>query len=123
MPYSQYTSTSNPTSAFDAADAQALNDIDPVQVLQAQLYASEGRRDARNLRDEAEIRRRALITEDGNFIGVYRARGNEDLRAVSRLYFGTPDQWRQIMLDNAITESILEDGQELRIYRHDEDQR
>ena len=123
VPYSQYTSTSNPTSAFDAADAQALEDIDPVQVLQAQLYASEGRRDARSLRDEAELRRRALLTEDGNFVGVYRARGNEDLRAVSRLYFGTPDQWRQIMLDNAITTSILEEGQELRIYRHDEDQR
>lgn len=123
VPYSQHIATTNPRSAFDAADAQALNDIDPVQVLQAQLYASEGRRDARNLRDEAEIRRRALLTEDGTFIGIYRARGNEDLRAVSRLYFGTPDQWRQIMLDNALTESILEDGQELRIYRHDEDQR
>lgn len=123
VPYSQHFSSTPPTSAFDAADAVALNDIDPVQVLQAQLYGIEGRHDARRLRDEAEMRRRALLSEDGNFLGVYRARANEDLRAVSSLYFGNPDQWRQIMLDNALTSSILEEGQEVRIYRHDVEQR
>lgn len=123
VPYSQHTSPSNPTSAFDAADAAVLESVDPVQVLQAQLYVNESRYDARNTRDEAELRRRSLVDEAGSFIGTYRARGGEDLRAVSRLYFGTPEQWRQIMLDNAITESILEEGQEIRVYRHEEEQR
>jgi len=123
VPYSQHVASTPPTSAFDAADAQFLNDVDPVQILQAQLYGIEGRNDARAIRDEAELRRRALLSDDGNFLGTYRARSNEDLRSVSSLYFGTPDQWRQIMLDNALTSSILEEGQEVRVYRHDVEQR
>lgn len=123
VPYSQHVSRSNPTSAFDAADAIALSEIDPVQVLQAQLYGVDWKRDARAIRDEAELRRRMLLADDGSLLGTYRARANEDLRAVSRIYFGTPDQWRQIMLDNALTSSILTEGQEVRVYRHDTEQR
>lgn len=120
VPYSQHISSTNPTSAFDTADALLLEQIDPVQQMQGQLYESETRQDARATRDEAELRRRSMNSDDGSFVGIYRARGGEDLRAVSRLYFGTPDQWRQIMLDNAITESILAEGQEVRVYRHEE---
>lgn len=123
VPYSQHVSSSNPTSAFDAADAVALSEIDPVQVLQAQLYGVDWKRDARAIRDEAELRRRMLLADDGSLIGTYRARSNEDLRSVSSIYFGNPDQWRQIMLDNALTSSILSEGQEVRIYRHDTEQR
>lgn len=98
---------------------QLLESIDPVAILEAQLYVRETITDARRMRDEAEARRRALEAGPGYTMGTYRARDGEDLRDVSLLYYGTPNQWRSLMIYNGLTTTELYAGQYVTIPRLD----
>lgn len=96
---------------------QLLDAIDPVKILEAQLYVRETITDARRIRDEAEARRRALDSGPGYALGTYRAREGEDLRDVSQLYYNTPNEWRALMLYNGFTTTELYAGQYVAIPR------
>ena len=96
---------------------QLLDAIDPVQILEAQLYVRETITDARRIRDEAEARRRALDSGPGYALGTYRAREGEDLRDVSQLYYNTPNEWRALMIYNGFTTTELYAGQYVAIPR------
>jgi nucleoid-associated protein YgaU len=85
------------------------------------LYERETISDARRIRDESEARRRAMDASPGYTLGTYRAREGEDLRDVSRLYYGTPMQWRPIMLFNGMNTIELYTGQTIAIPRLDPD--
>jgi hypothetical protein len=76
-----------------------------------QLYVRETISDVRRLRDEAVIRQRALRDGPELVVGTYRAREGEDLRDVSIRYYGTPYQWRAIMIYNGLTETECYAGQ------------
>lgn len=45
-----------------------------------------------------------------NIIGAYVARADTDLRIVSNLYYGTPDEWRTLQAFNYIVGSVLAAG-------------
>ena len=48
-------------------------------------------------------------------IGVYVAVGGDDLRAVSRTFYGTPHEWRRLMTYNGLSSSLCTAGQVLLI--------
>lgn len=58
-------------------------------------------------------RRQAAVESTGTAAQVqsYVAPANTDLRAVSQLYYGTPDYWRQLMTYNGLNTSKLSAGQ------------
>ena len=118
---STYFAAPSPTANWDSYYARVLDEIDPVEILQARLYERETVTDARRIRDEAEARRRAMDAGPGYTLGTYRAREGEDLRDVSRLYYGTPMQWRPIMLFNGMSTIELYTGQTVTIPRLDPD--
>lgn len=81
-------------------------------------YSTEAVYQARVLKRQASIEQRALgATLESDLLGVYYARGDDTLRDVSRRYYGTPDQWRQLMLYNDFTTPELTPGQLILIPR------
>ena len=119
LPFSDYNINRTDTGFWAQQRELDLAAIDPEELLQAQLYTRETITDARRLRDEAEARARAMATPVSESLGTYRAREGEDLRDVSRLYYGTPDQWRTLMLYNEMTTTELYPGQTIAIPRVD----
>lgn len=118
---SSYLASPVSSTNWDSYYARVLDSIDPVEILQARLYERETITDAKRIRDEAEARRRAMDAGPGYTLGTYRAREGEDLRDVSRLYYGTPMQWRPIMLFNGMDSIELYPGQTIAIPRLDPD--
>ena len=119
LPFADATLPSRGGDVWEAYYAQLLESVDPVTILEAQLYSRETITDARRMRDEAEARRRALEAGPGYTMGTYRAREGEDLRDVSMLYYGTPNQWRSLMVYNGLTTTELYAGQYVTIPRLD----
>jgi hypothetical protein len=119
LPFSDAILPSRGGDVWEAYYAQLLESVDPVAILEAQLYSRETITDARRMRDEAEARRRALEAGPGYTMGTYRAREGEDLRDVSTLYYGTPNQWRSLMVYNGLTTTELYAGQYVTIPRLD----
>lgn len=119
LPFADSILSDTDTGRWEAYYQQVLDSIDPVEVLQAQLYVRESISDARRMRDEAEARRRALDAGPGFTLGTYRAREGDDLRDVSQMYYGTPTQWRSLMLYNELTTTELYAGQYVAIPRLD----
>lgn len=111
LPFTSYLSPPTDEAGADAAALAALESIDPETVVQMQTYVRETISDARRLRDESIIRQRALDAGPSVVMGTYRAREGEDLRDVSRLYYGTPDQWRSLMIYNELDTTELYAGQ------------
>lgn len=118
LPFSQYIGTAS-DSRFEAAEEAALAAIDPEEIMKMQLYTRETVSDVVRVRDEAEARRRFFEATPERALGVYRAREGDDLRQVSQLYFGTPTQWRTLMLFNGLTTTELYAGQYITIPRID----
>lgn len=65
-----------------------------------------------------QIRRDAVDQRDGiqnqlqtSQVATYTARAGDDLRDVSRRFYGTADDWRTLMLYNGLTTSQLQAGQ------------
>lgn len=106
-------------SPWEQARQNWLDSIDPEQVLKAQIYEREVITDARRLRDAALAQQRAMSSSSSDTLGTYRAREGEDLRDVSQLYFGTPYEWRAIMIYNGLSTTELYNGQTIAIPRLD----
>lgn len=117
--YGLYSSTGRPVlgSIWDQADRARLDAIDPDAIFKAQLYQAETISDARRLRDAAEFSRRLLTQPAGAVIATHVARENEDLRDVALIYYGSPDNWRELMLYNGLDNFELYPGQNIAIPR------
>lgn len=75
-------------------------------------YSTEAVAQARILKREAAIEHRTLgAVLESDLLGVYYAVNGETMRDVSRRYYGTPHQWRQLMLYNDCTTPELTTGQ------------
>jgi hypothetical protein len=98
---------------------QIIDSIDPEEVLKAQLYVEESIRDARRIRDEAEVRRRLLAAPAGQIQATHIASAGEDLRDVSNIYYGNPYQWRTLLVYNGFSGVELLSGQTILIPRID----
>lgn len=105
------------TQANQSTDEAALDAIDPAAFFQAELYTRETIDDARRLRDESTARARALEAGPEATLGVYYAREGDDLRDVSTRYYGSPDQWRTLLLHNNLISFDLYPGQPIVIPR------
>jgi hypothetical protein len=85
------------------------------QKRQAEMFISDLKRAARSLRNEAVERRdfyAAQVSAAGsNLLAVYTAKEGDDLRDVSRLFYGTPLEWRTLLRFNNLTSAELEPGQ------------
>jgi hypothetical protein len=106
-------------SPWEQARESWLATIDPEEIFKAQLYERELITDARRLRDAAVAHQRAMSSSTSDTLGTYKAREGEDLRDVSQLYFGTPYEWRAIMIYNGLSSPELYGGQTIAIPRLD----
>jgi nucleoid-associated protein YgaU len=122
IPFGSYigTSSGSADSRFAAAEQAALDALDPEEVMKAQLYVRETVSDLRRVQDETEARRRYFEATPERALGLYRAREGDDLRYVSQLYYGTPTQWRALMLFNGLDTTELYPGQTITIPRIDQ---
>lgn len=122
IPFGSYigTNSGSADSRFAAAEQAALEAIDPEEVMKAQLYVRETVSDLRRVQDETEARRRYFEATPDRALGLYRAREGDDLRYVSQLYYGTPTQWRALMLFNGLDTTELYPGQTITIPRIDQ---
>jgi hypothetical protein len=122
IPFGSYigTSSGSAESRFAAAEQAALDALDPEEVMKAQLYVRETVSDLRRVQDETEARRRYFEATPERALGLYRAREGDDLRYVSQLYYGTPTQWRALMLFNGLDTTELYPGQTITIPRIDQ---
>ena len=84
--------------------------------LAAGVYLTRLRGRARGLQREAVIRRQVMAAQlQDQLLGVYSARGGEDLRDVSRRYYGTSAHWRDLLLFNHLRSSELVPGQTVQV--------
>lgn len=122
IPFGSYigTDSGSSDSRFAAAEQAALDAIDPEEIMKAQLYVRETVSDLRRVQDETEARRRYFEATPDRALGLYRAREGDDLRYVSQLYYGTPTQWRALMLFNGLDTTELYPGQTVTIPRIDQ---
>lgn len=78
--------------------------------------------DRSNMRAQADIansaatlaaaqQKKILANVQSNVVAVFQARQGDDLRKVSTIYTGTPDNWRGIMLYNSLDDDKLTAGQ------------
>jgi hypothetical protein len=80
--------------------------------LQASVWAKEFSVLALTLRAEANLRRTALGKQlDGDLLGTYVARTGDDLRDVSKQFYGTPNEWRRLLTYNELEGAELEPGE------------
>lgn len=92
------------------------------------LDATELQSFGESLRDRARLRERGnsagaitnlaareqsklLANVDGDVLRIFQARDGQDLREVSRVHYGTTDEWRSLMIYNRLTTSRLTAGQ------------
>lgn len=67
---------------------------------------------AQRLRLAALDRRSSLLVQvEKDLLGVYPARQDDDLRYVAEIYYGSPFEWRQIMIFNDLSSPRLYAGQ------------
>lgn len=78
----------------------------------AALYGDTQARNARRTRREAALARaNTLRTAENDLLAVYEAREGDNLRDVSARYYGTPAQWRALLLFNQLESAELATGQ------------
>lgn len=91
----------------DAPKAQTFADR-----MEAERYRREMLAWAREIKRIAEDNRIQLEDQtSGELLGTYVAKANEDLRSVSQAYYGTPFEWRRLMVFNDLPSDILTAGQ------------
>jgi hypothetical protein len=79
---------------------------------EADLYIRGSTDRIRELRYEAVDTRAVLLNSStSNILGVYTAREGDDLRDVSVAFFGTPNDWKNLMLFNGLDSAALDAGQ------------
>lgn len=78
----------------------------------ADTEVSEMQMRARRVRWDTAAQQAILAKQQNQtLLGEYRARQGDDLRDVSRLYYGNPYQWRNLMLFNGLDFAELTPGQ------------
>lgn len=96
----------SPYTLLDAAAPPA--DLTFPQRLLGAVYARTLISDARVLRRTAISRRSSLLEQiNTELLGIYTAREGDDLRAVSQKFYGTPFEWRRVMIFNELNVSRL----------------
>lgn len=69
-------------------------------------------RAAAGVRDTAAAQQRRVLDRMGNeLVAVFQATEGQDLREISFEAYGTPDEWRALMIYNRFTSSLLVAGQ------------
>lgn len=82
----------------------------------ARAYARAVARQLRRVRYSAALARaRVVERENSASARVHRVRDGEDLRSISRLYYGTPFNWRELMRHNNLETVTLRPGQVLAV--------
>jgi hypothetical protein len=82
------------------------------QLLQARGRVREQANAAAAIRNLAAREQLKLLnTISSTVISVFQARDNQDLRQVSQTFYGTPDEWRSLMVYNHLLSSGLIAGQ------------
>lgn len=82
------------------------------QIVEADTYARDVTSAARKLKRTAIIKQTLLAEQIRNdLLGSYRAREGDDLRDVSRLFYGTPFNWRRLLTFNELSSSALVSNQ------------
>lgn len=84
--------------------------------MRAYAYSRTVIGNAQQLRRTAVAKRATMLNSMTTLLlGVYQAREGEDLRDVSRRYYGTPFEWRRLFLYNNLLTTELAAGQVLMI--------
>ncbi len=98
----------------DAQPGGALNNLVSIgaqsfsERMIADVYLREIRDNARAMVATATEQRTAFTQQlDQELLGIYTARDGEDLRDVSRLYYGSPFQWRDLLSFNNLDSPAL----------------
>lgn len=82
------------------------------EIVAAGVYVNNLSKKIREFKREATIRRQAMTQAlKANLKAVHIARDNQDLRDVSRIYYGTTAQWRRLLAFNVLSSSELVAGQ------------
>jgi hypothetical protein len=105
---------------MDAQPAQAtisisgtLDSVTLGSAIEAADFCHQVKRVARTLRNLAVENsiKLALSESEQETKAIYTATENQDLRHISTLYFGTPNEWQRIMIYNGFSSSRLVAGQ------------
>ena len=59
----------------------------------------------------AQQQKQLIVSLTARVLAVFQARDGDDLRKVSRIYYGTPDDWQSLMLYNGLDDDELSAGQ------------
>ena len=80
--------------------------------LEAERFRAETLQWANELRRQS-IEQRSRLQSQVNYavVGTYIAHANDDLRNVSKIFYGTPFEWRRIMVYNGLDSSSLTQGE------------
>ena len=97
---------------YSCNDTVPLADLTYGQRVAAAAYINQLLIDVRTLRNFALQQQDSLLNAADNQIqGIYTARNGDDLRKVSRQYYGTPFEWQRLQNFNALTSLELYAGQ------------
>lgn len=92
-------------------EAPANDTVQAIQDLQVAQWQYDARVALRNLRSAAmEALEASVIDDPKRGVIEYRARGGEDLRDVARRFYGSEDQWRDLMEYNDLASAQLAAG-------------
>lgn len=100
--------------ALDQGGVSVINSVELTfgQILSQRAEARDRARSATALRNMAASEQSALLTLiEGDAIRVFQARQDQDLREVSTVFYGSPDDWRGLMIYNRLGSSRLSAGQ------------
>lgn len=102
---------------FDSlADPFGPSPYTPDEELEAQFYAAELKDVARQMVREGELARRIMEgRSNGTILAEHFATGDEDLRELAVRYYGNANQWRDLLIYNGLSDSVLEPGQRVLI--------
>jgi len=98
--------------AFALIDAGVpIEDIPFARRIVAYRYARRLIGDAREMARLAIEYRAAMLQQiEEQLLGIYTSRSGDDLRSISRAYYGTPFEWRRLLLFNNLRSNELAPG-------------
>ncbi len=100
-----------------ALDSGAISSINSTlrtfgQILFTRAEIRDRSEASKQLRNLAAAEQAAIIKKiNPSVVAVFQAREGQDLRFVSQTFYGTPDEWRSLMVFNNLLDSGLHAGQ------------
>ena len=102
--------------AYDSA--VALSEMDFQRRLEWAAYNNRVVSAAKSMRTNAVQQRAALSKQaESTLLAIYTAREGDDLRTVSEQFYGSPFDWRSLLIYNELTSSELRAGQVILVPR------